>query len=153
MLALRVQVVEMLMAKCGPDSPAMRDAKFSSFSHAAAKIRKTAQAKIKRGPKEERQGAKRRQGRRVRRARHQPAPAGQPIRTQSGRARRSIVYAADHEGAVIGPRYSVMGESMSAHEHGGSYMGADYPQRPTMGPALAENEDRFAEDWQGSFGE
>jgi len=150
---MRIKVVEQLLAKVGPDSPAVKDAKFRNFGHGAASIRKTARASIQRGPKEERTGVRSRKGTRTRRATHKPAPAGQPVRTQRGAVKRAIQYAADEQGALIGPVGSIMGESMEPHEKGGSYMGATYPQRAVMGPALEENAGRFATDWADSIGE
>lgn len=74
--------------------------------------------------------------------------------TRRGLLPRSIVYAYDkiRLEAVIGPAFSRIGESASAHEHGGRYKGADYPQRPFMGPTLIENLDVIPQKFRGSIG-
>ena len=66
---------------------------------------------------------------------------------------RAIVYAADKESAVVGPRHSVVGEAGAAHEFGEEFRGTDYPERSYMEPALDANLDRFAASWGGSIGE
>lgn len=82
--------------------------------------------------------------------------------TQKGKVRRgelprAIVFDQDRDAqsAIIGPRYSVVGESGAAHEGtlGGEYKGDEYPERPFMGPALDNNNDRFASSFAGSIGE
>lgn len=67
--------------------------------------------------------------------------------------RGSIFTDADRETAVIGPRFSFVGDVGEAHEFGKSRKGDDFPERPFMQPALEENLSRFARDWQGSIGE
>lgn len=122
---------------------AVEQAKFRNFGHAAARIRKDAAASIL--PSD------------------QPSAPGTPPHTRNrvskktgkrlkGQLERAIVYAADKDGAVVGPRESVVGTSASAHELGGSYKGEQFPKRPFMGPALEKNLDRFASDWAGSIG-
>lgn len=136
---------------------------YKSFSNAAASIRKAAIGKIKKAPKAVRlrQKAVKRNsrgqfvkgsGKKSRRTRTLASAPGTPIHTRAGQARRAIVFAADKTGAVIGFRKSIMGLAAEAHEHGGKYKGATYPERPTMGPALEENLTRFAATWQGSIG-
>lgn len=80
--------------------------------------------------------------------------------TKSGKVRRGELQRAivfDHDraaqSALIGPRYSVVGESGAAHEFGGEYKEQNYPERAFMGPALDNNEDRFASSFAGSIGE
>lgn len=136
----------------GASSRPVQDARFRSFGHAAASIRKKARASIKTAPKEARKGARRRKGKRIRRATHKPAPEGSPVRTQRGAYRRAIAYHADDQGAIIGPMASVIGTSGQAHEHGGEYKGGTYGQRAVMGPALEESRDRFASGWADSIG-
>lgn len=127
---------------------AVEKAAYRNFGHAAASIRKDAQASIINAPSRKR--ARRRKGRVVRRATHEASPPGKPPYTQRGQLRRAIVYQADKEGAIIGPRYSVVGIGAEAHEHGGRHRGGDFPQRPFMFPALERNESRFADLWRGS---
>lgn len=93
------------------------------------------------------------------------SPAGTPPHTRNrvsrksgkqlkGQLQRAIVfdYDAKEMRAVIGPRFSVVGESGKAHEFGGEYKGETYPERSFMGPAMTSNLDRFATDWRGSVG-
>ena len=152
MIGATVKVQERLIAAVGPDSPPVKKAKFRNFGHAAASIRRDAQQSIKPAPKEERRGPRTRKGKRTRRGTHAAASAGQPVRTQRGAYRRAIIYHADEHGAMIGPRFSVIGASGQAHEHGGEYMGGTYPQRAVMGPALERQAARFSETWRGSIG-
>lgn len=84
-----------------------------------------------------------------------PSKPGEPIHSKTRRAKKSVLYAVDRgqQEAVIGFNAAYMGRSMEAHEHGGSYMGAQYPARPTMGPALDANLIRFASGWRDSITE
>jgi hypothetical protein len=84
-----------------------------------------------------------------------PAEPGSPVRTRGrrGNVKRSIYAAVDGDAAVIGPRYSFVGDAMEAHEFGTSRFGTDYPARPTSGPALDRNLDRFADWFAGRIGE
>ena len=116
-----------------PLAKAVDDATFRNLGHAAATIRKDAAASI-----EKVDG---------------PSPEGQPIHTHRGAyARRALRYAVETDFAVIGPRASMVGEAFAAHEFGEVFRGTDYPERPTMGPALERNLDRFASSWAGSVG-
>lgn len=109
-------------------------AAFKNFAHAAARISKDAKASIENAPG--------------------PSSPGSPPHTHRGSfLRRGIRFAADKQGAVIGPMASVVGEAGSAHEFGGEFKGNDFPERPFMGPALDQNLDRFAGEWAGSIGE
>lgn len=109
---------------------------FRSMSNAAAAIRQTARRFIRRGKK--------------------AARPGEPIRTRRGKAKRAdaILYHTDRvrKTSLIGFTYSAMRESMSPHEHGGAYLGAVFPQRPVMGPALKANLIRFGDEFRGSLG-
>jgi hypothetical protein len=80
---------------------------------------------------------------------------GQPVATRGrrGNVKNSIFAAIDGETAIIGPRYSMVGDVMEAHEFGGARYGKDYPERPTSGPGLTANQDRFAQSFAGSIGE
>jgi phage gpG-like protein len=112
-------------------------AAFRNFGHAAASIRKDAAASIKRAKG--------------------PSSRGQPPHTRRGRGRgalkRSIRFHATKEDAVIGSRFSIVGESGSAHEFGGRYKGDHFDERPFMGPALDRAASRFGSDWAGTIGE
>ena len=98
-----------------------------------------------------------------------PSAAGSPVHTRTrgivksgkrkgqkrlGQVQRAIVYDVDSSAmtAVIGPRASVVGQSMEAHEKGGSYKGTTYAARPTMGPALTKNQTLFGNSFAGSIG-
>lgn len=113
------------------------DGLFRSISHAAAAIRSTARRLITRSK--------------------EPSQPGEPVHTRRGKAKRSdaILYDADRhrDDAVIGFTHSVMDTAMGAHELGGEYKGGEFPERPTMGPALDANLVRFADEFKGSIGE
>lgn len=121
---------------------AAQRAKYRNLQHAAASIRKTMIGSIE--PSDE------------------PSPPGKPPHTRrrvskkgkalKGHLPRSIVYHVS-DTAVIGPRYSIVGDSAKAHEFGGEYKGQEYPARPFAFPALEDNLDRFASEWAGSIGE
>jgi hypothetical protein len=68
---------------------------------------------------------------------------GTPPNTR-GAFKRAIKFDVDKEAeeAITGFQASVVGEAGAAHEHGEEYRGDQYPERPTMGPALQANEDR-----------
>lgn len=113
---------------------AAEKAAFRNFGHAAAAIRKSARESLVKA--------------------EGPSEPGSPPHTHRGQfLKRAILFAADKEGAVIGPRESVVGQAGSAHELGGEYKGQQFPQRPFMVPALTANLDRFAQEWAGSIGE
>lgn len=113
---------------------AAEQAAFKNFGHAAASIRKTAVESIEKAAG--------------------PSEPGRPPHTHRRMfLRRAIRYAADKEGAVIGPAFSTVGTAGEAHEFGGVYKGGVFPQRPFMGPALMENLPRFASEWRGSITE
>lgn len=134
--------------------PKVEEANFRNFGHAAASIRKAAIQSIERAPVEQRRGPKRRGGARVSRARQIPSKPGTPPHTGPRRIlKKAILFDADEEGAIIGPAYSLVGESMEAHEFGGEYRGQEYPERPFMGPALDDKLDRLIGNWSGSVGE
>lgn len=80
---------------------------------------------------------------------------GQPVATRGrkGNVKNSIFAAIEPDNAIIGPRFSMVGESMEAHEFGGSFHERQYPARPTSGPGLTANQDRFAQSFAGSIGE
>lgn len=112
---------------------AAEKAAFKNFGHAAARISKDVKASLEKADG--------------------PSSPGKPPHTHRGTfLRRAIRYAADKQGAVIGPVASLVGTAGQAHEFGGTYKGQDFPERPFMLPALLNNTDRFAADWQGSIG-
>jgi hypothetical protein len=67
---------------------------------------------------------------------------------------RSYGYAVDKTAkeAVSGPRFSVIGPSAAAHEHGEELRGDDYPERSTATPALAAIAPEFGSSFANSLG-
>jgi len=84
-----------------------------------------------------------------------PSEPGHPVATRGrrGNIKNSIFAAVEQDNAIIGPRYSFVGDAMEAHEFGGTRYGQKYPARPTSGPGLTANQDRFAQSFAGSIGE
>lgn len=149
MMNLRVRINEQLQQKL---EEAAKTATFRNFGHAMAAIRKTAQGSIERAAKEPRQNASRKRKRR-RAVPTIPSPPGSPPRTRRGQLKRAIRFDVTETSAVAGPIHTIVGESAAAHEFGGTYKGAEYPERKFMGPALEQNVSRFAESWRSSIGE
>jgi hypothetical protein len=85
----------------------------------------------------------------------EPSAPGKPVATRGkrGNVKNSIFVAADQDAAIIGPRFSFVGDAMEAHEFGKSRGGHRYQARPTSGPGLEANTDRFAGSFRGSIGE
>jgi hypothetical protein len=85
----------------------------------------------------------------------EPADPGQPVATRGkrGNVKNAIFVAADDDTALIGPRFSFVGDAMEAHEFGKQRGDNKYQARPTSGPGLVANTDRFAESFRGSIGE
>lgn len=108
---------------------------YSSLRHAAFSIRKKIRALIKKSP--------------------DASEPGEPVSTRGkrGNVKNSIFAAVEKDNAVIGPRYSFVGDAMEAHEFGGRRKENTYEARPTSGPGLLANTDRFAESFRGSIGE
>jgi hypothetical protein len=106
---------------------------FKSLNHAAAAIRLTARRSIRRSPKE--------------------SAAGTPPHTRRGLLKRALLYNVDKAKmrAVIGPAYSIVGRSGSAHEFGSKYYGRKYPKRSFIGPALRKQESRISRFWSASI--
>lgn len=143
-----VQVVDRLKAV----RAAAEKASVNNLNHAAASLRKAAQASIQKAPPATR--VSRKKG--VRRARHAASAPGSPPYTGRGALKNAIVFDQARPGnlrAIVGPRGSRVGTSASAHEFGGEYKGGHYPQRPFMRPALEQTIDKFAGSFQASIGE
>lgn len=107
---------------------------FTNLVHAAASISKSAKASIKTGKK--------------------PSSAGRPPHTKRGLFRRAVRFEVNRQkqSAVIGFIASLVGGSAKAQEFGGRYKKQDYPERPTMAPALERNLHRFAGGYSGMLG-
>lgn len=115
---------------------AVNKATFKNLNHAAASIRKA-----------ERESIEKAEG---------PSAPGSPPHTHNRQfLKNAIVYDVDKEKqeAVIGPRFSRVGTSAKAHEFGGEYKGAEFPERSFALPVLLNNLERFAGQWAGSIGE
>lgn len=108
---------------------------YKNVRHAAFSIRKYIRESIKKSP--------------------QASQPGEPVATRGkrGNVKNSIFAAIERDEAIIGPRYSFVGDAMEAHEFGGRREKDIYPARPTSGPALEANMDRFAGSFRGSIGE
>jgi len=113
---------------------AVKKAKYKNFSHAAASIRRDAIKSI-----------------RKRKDKKKASPEGTPPFTHSGQAKRGVFFDVSATDAVIGFKKSVVGLVMATHEEGLVEEGRDYPERPTMGPALERNIERFHRDWRSSI--
>jgi hypothetical protein len=129
-----IQVFVKVIQKFRKVEKAADKAQFRNFFHAAARIRKDAAASIERA--------------------EGPSLPGQPPHTHRRVfLRRAWRFAADKEGAVIGPRASIVGQAGAIHEFGGTFRGQEFPARPTALPALERNVNRFATDGEGTIGE
>jgi len=108
---------------------------YKNIRHAAFSIRKYIQDSIRTSPT--------------------ASEPGEPVSTRGKRSnvKNSIFVAADDNTALIGPRFSFVGDVMEAHEFGKTYKGDRFAARPTMGPGLEANTDRFADTFRGSIGE
>jgi len=108
---------------------------YTSVRHGGFSIRKTIRESIKKSA--------------------EPSDPGQPVATRGkrGNVKNSIFVAADNDTAVIGPRFSFVADAMEAHEFGKRRGNQDFEPRPTSGPGLTKNTDRFADSFAGSIGE
>ena len=81
------------------------------------------------------------------------ASPGQPSYQHNRGYRAAIAYVYTHspQDVLIGFRYSMAGVTPGIHEHGLMQNGRDYPERPTMLPALERNIERFHKDWRSSI--
>jgi len=113
---------------------AAEKAAFRNFGHAAASLRKQAAESIQKA--------------------EGPSPVGTAPHTHKRQfLKRAFRYWRDKESAIIGPRFSIVGDAAAAHEFGEDYKGTQFPERPFMGPLIEKNADRFADQWRGSIGE
>ena len=101
----------------------------------------------------QRRKRKRKKGKKRRKRKQKKTGEGQPPRTKKGQLRKAILYKVDNIkfSSVIGPTKSKMGTSASAHEFGGEYRGAIYPERPFMGPALQRVLPKLPDFWEKSI--
>ena len=77
---------------------------------------------------------------------------GQPPHSRRGLLKRGLLFGVERDGksVLVGPGFSFVGESMSAHEFGGKYRKERYPKRPLMEPSLKESAPHLAKMWDGS---
>lgn len=113
---------------------AAKKANLTSLRHAAAALRLQARGTIRKRPRS-----------------GKPGRPGGPPRTRAGQLKRSILFDADTDRAIIGASAGFVGESASAHEHGGRYRGRLYPERPFMRPALEKLRPRLSQFWAASL--
>lgn len=108
---------------------------YTNIRHAAFSIRKYIRESIKKSPT--------------------ASEPGQPVATRGKRSgvKNSIFAATEPDMAIIGPRFSFVGDAMHFHEFGKRRGEDSYPARPTSGPGLDANTDRFAGSFRGSIGE
>ena len=120
---------------------AARSANRRFLFKAAGYVMKAARSSIKGRTKIKRKGA---------------SKYGTPVHTGAGKlTKRALRFDVDDKAgnAIIGPRYSIIGASGGAHEHGGRYKKEVYPKgrraRAYMFPALRRTAPRFASIWSG----
>lgn len=108
---------------------------YKNVRHAAFSIRKYIRDSIKKSP--------------------QAAQPGEPVATRGkrGNVKNAYFAAIEPDNAIIGPRFSMVGDVMEAHEFGNRRGENTYAARPTAAPGLEANQDRFAGSFRGSIGE
>ena len=108
---------------------------YTNIRHAAFSIRKTIRESIKKSP--------------------QASAPGEPVATRGkrGNVKNAYFAAIEPDNAIIGPRYSMVADSMHYHEFGGRRKEDVFQPRPTAAPGLEANTDRFAGSFRGSIGE
>ena len=115
---------------------AVDKAKYENMKHAAFSIRKDAAKSVKQ-----------------RKNKDKPSPPGEPPFAHTlGFLKKAIWTDVKEDEAIVGFRKSVIGMVAATHEHGLTEDGRDYPERPTMAPALERNVERFHSDWRSSVG-
>lgn len=110
---------------------------YRNLGHAAASLRKASAASIERAPQGE------------------ASPAGRSPHTHRGSFfRRALRYFVDRQRqeALVGFQHSTIGDVGAVHEFGEERGGVDFPERPTLGPALGANAGRIGDQWAGSIG-
>lgn len=133
-----------------------RQESFKNLGHAGAALRKAASRKIKKAPMRVVRGAdgkpvKDDSGKSVKEARPS-SPGSPPHYTRKGpNLKRAILFKVQRqqERVLIGPAFSMVGASASAHEHGGRFGDETFPQRSFMGPTLQEEMPRIPAMWRG----
>lgn len=82
-----------------------------------------------------------------------PSVPGSPPNSRRGLLRRAILFSLNQNktSVVIGPAYSLIGDSVMAHEFGGQFRKRTYPKRPLMGPSLIEIKSKLPDLWGSSL--
>ena len=109
---------------------------YNSIKHAAASIRKEAIDSIEK----------------VANKRQASEPGTPPHTHRKGWYKRALRFHAHEDDAIIGFMHSVIGLTAQTHEYGLTENDRDYPERPTIGPALERMADRLLDEWRGSIG-
>lgn len=118
-------------------------ATFKNLGHAGAVVRKISSRSITKG-------ARRRQGS----DKQKPSDPGKPPRTRRGGLKKAILFGFEGKDHVlIGPSVDLVGDSGSAHEHGGKFRGQTYPRRPFMQPGLEKLYPQIPSIWRDSIRE
>ena len=78
---------------------------------------------------------------------------GTPPHTRRGLLKNSLLYGVEKRrlAVVIGPAYTFVGISMTAHEFGGMYRRRKYPKRALMGPTLQKTAPNISRMWADSI--
>lgn len=113
---------------------ATEKAKFENLRHAVASMRKDAASTIRR-----------------RKNKNISSPEGTPPFTHVGFARQALRWFVDRTEAIMGFTFSKFGTVGATHEHGLEEEGRDYPERPTVRPALERGVVRFHQDWRATI--
>lgn len=108
---------------------------FENLRHAVASMRKDAASTIKRRKNPE-----------------ISSPPGTPPFTHVGFARQALRWFVDRAEAIMGFTFSKFGTVGATHEYALKEEGRDYPERPTVVPALERGVVRFHQDWRASIG-
>ena len=113
---------------------AVDKAEFRTFGHAAASLRRDVAKSIEKadGPS---------------------APGDPPHTHRRIFLRRALRFDVSPEGAIVGPRASVVGDVGNVLEFGGRRGDTRMEARPFMFPALERAAPRFADSWAGTIGE
>lgn len=80
------------------------------------------------------------------------SPAGTPLFTHVGYAKQALRWDVTNDSAIMGFTFSKFGTKGATHEYGLREEGRDYPERPTVVPALEKSIARFHQDWRSSIG-
>lgn len=79
-----------------------------------------------------------------------PAAPGKPPHSRAGLLKRGLLFGVEKSrmAVLVGPAYSFIGLSMTAHEYGGRFRGRQYPARPLMWPTLQGTAKQLPSIWK-----